>query len=295
MLTIATLIWGTALVAQSFGSDYVGPFTFNGMRFILGSLVLVPIMLINKPKKKVVSRKSTIKLIKAGSICGLLLFAVSSFQQAGLPHTTIGKAGFITSLYIIIVPLLGYFRNIKPDIKTWGFILVAVTGMYLLCIDEKLILGFGDTLILMCAIISSFHILAIDRYAPQVDCLKFSSIQFAVCGVLSFISAFIFEAPEPHAMQSAILPVLYTGILSSGVAYTLMAFGQRDVSPVAATLIYSLEAVFSVLCGWLFFNEMLSPREILGCVLMFSATLGSQIFALGKTKRKAAEALSVID
>ena len=292
MLTIATLIWGTSLVAQSIGTNLIGPFTFNAVRFLIGAFVLLPLISIKgyqKSKHQIKfgnPPKRNYPLIKGGLICGAIIFVTASLQQTGIAYTTVGKAGFITALYIIIVPVIGLFLGRRINLKTWGCILLATMGMYLLCIDEKLVLGFGDTLVLLCALSTSIHILTIDFYSSKVDCIKLSCLQFLVCGVLSLAAAFMFESPQLKSVISAGVPILYTGILSCGIAYTLQTVGQKNVSPAAACLILSLESVFSVLFGWIVLKETLNSKEAVGCALMFLATVISQIIALNKQKRK---------
>lgn len=286
MLVIATLIWGTSLVAQSIGTNLIEPFTFNGVRFLIGAFVLLPIIIIKiyqENRHQIKSERPqniNYSFIKGGLICGCILFVTASLQQTGIAYTTVGKAGFITALYIIIVPVIGLFLGKRVNWKTWGCILLATTGMYFLCVDENLVLGFGDALVLLCALSTSIHILAIDFYSSQLDCIKLSCLQFLICGILSLAIAFIFENPQLQSVINAGAPILYTGILSCGIAYTLQTLGQKSVSPVAACLILSLESVFSVLFGWMILKETLNSREAVGCVLVFLATVISQIIAL---------------
>ncbi|MCH3918619.1 MAG: DMT family transporter [Spirochaetia bacterium] len=300
MLISATLIWGTSLVAQSIGTKSVGPFTFNAVRFLIGACVLLPLILITDYQghrdkaKSSNSPKKNYSLLKGGFICGSILFVTASLQQAGIAYTTVGKAGFITSLYIIIVPILERFRGKRIDLKTWGCILLATVGMYLLCIDAKLILSFGDTLVLLCAFTTSIHILAIDFYSSKEDCIKLSCLQFSICGLLSIMAAFMFEHPELQSIMRASIPILYTGILSCGIAYTLQTSGQKELDPVAATLILSLESVFSALCGWIVLRETLNSREIVGCTLMFLATITSQTAAMHEQKHETMGNASVL-
>lgn len=280
MLMVASLIWGTAFVAQSVGMEYVGPFTFNGARFLVGAIVLTPIIWLNSRTESAVEAFGKLVdahlLLKGGFCCGLIIFVSSTLQQMGILHTTVGKAGFITSLYIVIVPLLGLFLKKKVDGIIWGCVLLAVMGMYLLCINESLTLNQGDLLILLCAIGFATHILIIDHYSPLVDGVKLSAIQFVVCSVLSTIAAFIFENPQWSMIQQAWKPILYTGVLSCGIAYTFQILGQKYVAPVIASLILSLESVFAVLAGWIILNEILTMKEIWGCVLIFIAILLAQ-------------------
>jgi len=285
MLAIATVVWGTALVAQRMGSDSVGPFTFNAVRFGIGAVVLLPLLLCKKPRAHGGSHtdgapSDSRTLLRGGLLCGGLLFLNASLQQTAIAHTTVGKAGFITSLYILIVPLLSWLRGRQLAPVTWGCVAAAAIGLYLLCMDESLTLGFGDTLVLLCAFTTSLHILAIGHFAAKADAIRLSVLQFLVCGMLSLPAALLLETITLPALRSAAVPILYTGVLSCGIAYTLQTVGQKTVSPVAAVLILSLESVFSVLSGWLVLGETLNAKEIAGCAILFAAVLLSQFAAL---------------
>ena len=277
MLTIATLIWGTSLVAQRLGSDDLGPFAFNAARFLLGSAVLLPIVIARKAHsaklRSACGQTSTRRTssVRGGMLCGLIVFATAAFQQIGIAHTTVGKAGFITSLYIVIVPLFGLLEGKRPRTRTLGCIALAVAGMYLLCMREGLAINLGDALVLTCAFTTALHIAVLDRLTPYVDCFELSCIQFLACGILSLVVALLAESPSLEAIASAGAPILYTGILSCGVAYTLQAWGQKTVEPITASLVLSMESVFSVLSGWIVLGQAISPREALGCALMFAA------------------------
>ena len=290
MLTVATLIWGTVLIAQRVGANSVGPFTFNAVRFLIVALTLLPfILLTDYHMNKFQSNKDKPKaganlLIKGGLLCGCIIFVTATLGQIGIAYTSIGKAAFITALYIIIIPVLGLFRGRHINPQIWGCIFLATFGMYLLCINGQFTLGFGDTLFMLCAFSTAIHILVIAFYSNRVDCVKLSFLQFFVCGVLSLIAAFVFERPELKEIAHASAPILYTGILSCGIAYTLQTMGQKHVSPVTASLILSLESVFSVLSGWIILGETLSLKEIWGCTLMFIAVLTSQAPVLGNQK-----------
>lgn len=279
MLVLTAFIWGTAFVAQSVGMDYLGPFTFNGVRSIIGGMALLPcIVLLNKlngaSEKTEGSKKD---LIAGGIACGFLLFAASSLQQLGIQYTTAGKAGFITAFYIVIVPVLGIFLKKKIGWKVWAAVILALLGLYFLCITEKFSVGRGDILIFICALIFSLHILVIDYFSPKVDGVKMSCIQFFVCGIVSLPFMFALETPKAGAMIEGIVPLLYAGVLSCGVAYTLQIVGQKNVNPAVASLILSLESCFSVLAGWFVLGEKLSVREYAGCVLMFAAIILAQL------------------
>ena len=281
MLVLTAFIWGTAFVAQSVGMDYLGPFTFNGVRSLIGGAALLPcIWLCQKGKGNATekpSRGARKELIAGGIACGLLLFAASSLQQIGIQYTTAGKAGFITAFYIVIVPVLGIFLHKKISGKVWGAVAIALAGLYFLCITEKFAVGKGDILIFLCALVFSIHILVIDYFSPKVDGVKMSCIQFFVCGIVSLPPMFFTETPKIGAIVEGWAPLLYAGVLSCGVAYTLQIIGQKNVNPAVASLILSLESCFSVLAGWMVLGEKLSMRESVGCVLMFGAIILAQL------------------
>ena len=281
MLVLTAFIWGTAFVAQSVGMDYLGPFTFNGVRSLIGGAALLPcIWLFQKGKGKATekpSRGARKELIAGGIACGLLLFAASSLKQIGIQYTTAGKAGFITAFYIVIVPVLGIFLHKKINGKVWGAVAIALAGLYFLCITEKFAVGKGDILIFLCALVFSIHILVIDYFSPKVDGVKMSCIQFFVCGIVSLPPMFFTETPKIVAILEGWAPLLYAGVLSCGVAYTLQIIGQKNVNPAVASLILSLESCFSVLAGWMVLGEKLSMRESVGCVLMFAAIILAQL------------------
>ena len=279
MLVLTAFIWGTAFVAQSVGMDYLGPFTFNGVRSIIGGIALLPcIAFLNKLNGAAGKTQGSKKdLITGGISCGLLLFAASSLQQMGIQYTTAGKAGFITAFYIVIVPVLGIFLKKKTGWKVWSAVVLALLGLYFLCITEKFSIGKGDILIFICALVFSVHILVIDYFSPKVDGVKMSCIQFFVCGIVSLPFMFVLETPKVGSMFAGIVPLLYAGVLSCGVAYTLQIVGQKNVNPAIASLILSLESCFSVLAGWLVLGERLSVRESAGCVLMFAAIILAQL------------------
>ena len=281
MLVLTAFIWGTAFVAQSVGMDYLGPFTFNGVRSLIGGAALLPcIWLFQKGKGKATekpSRGARKELIAGGIACGLLLFAASSLQQIGIQYTTAGKAGFITAFYIVIVPVLGIFLHKKINGKVWGAVAIALAGLYFLCITEKFAVGKGDILIFLCALVFSIHILVIDYFSPKVDGVKMSCIQFFVCGLLCAVPMLLFETPDITQLFAAWKPVLYAGIMSSGVAYTLQIVGQKGMNPTVASLILSLEAVVSVLAGFVMLNQQLTMRETVGCAFMFCAIVLAQL------------------
>lgn len=285
LLLLTAVIWGSAFVAQSAGMEYVQPFTYNGIRTVLGGLVLIPVVLLTRKLRpanqrpaphaqQAIDRSS----IRAGLICGIVLCIASNFQQYGVSMTTAGKAGFITALYIVIVPLLGIFIRKKIPKITWVCVGIAVVGFYLLCVKEGFSVSTGDLLVLCCAFFFSLHIMAIDRFtAGQVDGVLLSCVQFLTAGILSLLLMVVFDTPVWADIWNAKWTILYAGILSCGAGYTLQILGQRDTDPTVATLIMSLESVFAVLSGWLILHEQLSLKELLGCVLVFAAVILAQI------------------
>ncbi len=279
LLFLAAFIWGVAFVAQSVGMDYMGPFSFNGARFLMGSMVLLPLVIFRrkKNKEKNIAAADLKITLKGGVCCGLALGSAALLQQFGIMYTTVGKAGFITTLYIIIVPVLGIFLGKKIPGKVWTGAAVAAFGMYLLCMSERLALGKGDTLVFLCAIIFSIHILVIDYFSPKADGVELSCIQFLTAGMISSILAFIFEKPELSQFVDGIIPLAYAGIMSSGVAYTLQVVGQKDMDPTVASLILSLESVVSMLAGWVILGQSLNGRELAGCGLVFGAVILVQL------------------
>ena len=286
LLFLAAVIWGVAFVAQSVGMEYVGPFTFNAVRSIIGGMVLIPCIFLRDRLKKEddkrecspeEKKKSRRTLLIGGICCGLCLCVASNLQQIGIGYTTVGKAGFITAMYIIIVPVLGIFMKKKIGIQIWISVVMGVIGLYLLCMTESFSLSKGDAYVLLCALVFSFHILTIDHFSPLVDGVKMSCIQFLVSGVLSGIMMFLFEKPQIGGILAAWLPILYAGVMSCGVAYTLQIVGQKDMNPTVASLILSLESVVSVLAGWLILGQKLSMKELLGCVIMFGAIILAQL------------------
>lgn len=284
LLLLTSMIWGAAFVAQSVGMDYIGPFTFNAARNLIGAAVLLPCIAFLKmgsgakpePSHDTPEGKKT--LFAGGIACGVLLFAASNLQQIGMQDTTVGKAGFVTAMYIVLVPAFGVFLKKRVGMKVWGAIALAVAGLYLLCMTgDSAALQKGDLLILCCAGVFSLHILTVDHYSPKVDGVKMSCIQFFVCGVLSGICMLLFETPDISRILQAWAPILYAGVLSCGVAYTLQIVGQKGVNPAVASLILSMESVFSVIAGWLVLGQTLSGREMGGCALMFAAILLAQL------------------
>lgn len=284
MLMLTALIWGAAFVSQSVSMDYVGPFTFNAARFFIGGLVLIPCMVFLKRwnKGEVQDHNDEKKRRKDGVMggicCGAALFVASGFQQIGVAGTTVGKAGFITALYIVIVPILGIFLKKKVQASVWISVAAATAGMYLLCMTGgSLTIGRGDLSVLIGSVCFSFHILIIDHFSPKADGVFLSCVQFFTAGILALVPSVLLEHEELSSLMAAWMPILYAGVLSCGVAYTLQVVAQKDTDPVIASLILSLESVFSVIAGWLILGETLSAREMAGCVLVFCAILLAQL------------------
>ena len=284
ILLLTAAIWGVALVAQSVGMDYVGPFTFLFARSVIGGIVLLPVVAIlhrngaihtyENAEEKRRARKT---LILGGVCCGTALCFASIFQQIGLLYTTVGKSGFLTACYILIVPLLGLLFGRKCGRLVWCGVALAIVGLYFLCLTDGLSVNLGDLLTFICAILFSVHIMVIDHFSPLTDSVKMSCIQFYVCAAIAGVGMLLFEQPSLSALLAAWKPVLYAGALSSGAAYTLQIIGQKGMNPTVASLIMSLETVISVLAGWVILHQTLSGREILGCVLMFAAIILAQL------------------
>lgn len=289
MLLITSLIWGTAFVAQSEGMNYVEPFTYNAMRTLLGGVVLIPVIILfrfldkrNGKEKTSCSLKNT---VTGGICCGIVLFIASSFQQLGIAQTTAGKAGFVTALYIVIVPLIGIFLHKKMPLRMWLFIAIALAGFWLLCIKQDIGISSGDLLVFFGAIFFAVHITVIDYFNEKnTDGVLMSCIQFFTAGLLMLICMFIFEKPTIPNIVGAGGTILYAGIMSCGVAYTLQILGQKHTNPTLATMLMSLESVFAALSGWLILGEKLSIKEFFGCVLIFAAVILAQLAGTDKIK-----------
>ena len=292
-LLLTAFIWGVAFVAQSVGMDYIGPFTFNCVRSIIGGIVLIPLILF---MKKTRMGKNTLEnrekdeeeeqqtkggyqknTILGGICCGFLLAVASSFQQFGIMHTSVGKAGFITALYIVIVPVLGVFMKKKVALIVWVSSVIAIVGFYMLSISGQVSINKGDILVLICAVLFSLHILAIDYFSPKGDAVTISCIQFLTSGIICGICMLLFERPQVTDILAAYVPILYAGVMSCGIAYTLQIVAQKNMDPTVASLILSLESVFSALAGWLILGQRLSVKELMGCGLVFVAVLLAQL------------------
>ncbi len=288
MLLLTAFIWGSAFIAQSKGADLLGPFTFNAFRYSLAVVALLPVIyFLNKSSHsddKETSSTSEEKayakrnLIIGGFATGIMLFISSSLQQYAIAFTTAAKAGFITTLYVILVPIVGIFLKKKVRPIIWFCAALAVLGLYLLSISPgTFTISRGDFFVLLCAFGFTIHILIIDYFSPKTNSVKLSCLQFAVVAISSFIAMMLTETLIMSDVIDAIIPLLYTGVMSSSIGYTFQIVAQKDADPTIASLILSLESVFAAICGALILSESLSPREILGCVIMFIAIILAQL------------------
>ncbi len=293
ILLLTAIIWGTSFIAQSVGMETISPTAFIGVRCILGAGVLIPVILIiDRAKKKKGEQVQPIDktLLLGGVVCGVVLYFASVLQTAGMVYTSPGKSGFITALYMVFIPVAGVFMGKKLSPVVPVAVIIAVAGMYLLCIDSTFVINKGDVLTLICAMFFTVHILVIDRVSPEVDGVKLSCLQFLVCGVLGLVTMF-FDTPEFDFTNilACWKPICYSGFLSCGVAYTLQVVGQKYTDPTSASIIMSLESVVATLTtvvlvalGWNLTGGALTSREIMGCVLMFVAIILVQIIDIKK-------------
>ena len=281
LLLLAALIWGFAFTAQRVGMEYMGPFLFNGIRFGLGALVLGAFILTRKNREIDVhpeflhNQKRT--LARGGIIAGLMVFAGATLQQTGMIHTTAGNGGFITGLYVVFVPILGLFIRHRPSIFVWIGVLLAAAGMYFLSVTDDFHISKGDLYVLGCAFVWAFHVLYIGYVSPRVDALKLALMQYIITSILSLAIAVLFEKIVWQAIVDAMVPLLYGGIFSVGIAYTLQIVGQKKAPPAHAAIILSSEAVFAAFGGWLILHEVLSSRALLGCALMLAGMVLAQV------------------
>lgn len=280
-LLVATVIWGSAFIAQSVGMEHIGPFTFQTVRCALAVIFLIPVTAMFELKgfslRNYLKKWMQPGLWKTGIVCGAALFVAAGLQQVGLVYTTAGKAGFITAMYIVLVPLLGLFLGKKPGLTVWFGVALAVMGLYLLCCVSAAQINIGDLLILGAALAFAVQITLIDRLAMGLDGLRLNCIQSLVCAALSAVMMATTETVDLVNIASCWLPLGYAGVLSMGVAYSLQILGQRELEPTAASLIMSLESVFAAVFGWLLLKESLASREFLGCGLVFAAVILSQL------------------
>lgn len=283
LLLLTAAIWGFAFVAQRVGSQYVGAFTFNGIRFALGSISLIPLIIyFNKRKKSDSSNGGNAevnhrKSIFPGVLLGITLYTGATLQQIGIIYTTAGKAGFITGLYVVFVPIIGIFLKHKIEKNSWIGVIIAVVGLYLLSVNENLSISYGDLLEVIGAIFWAIHILTIDYFSNKMDALKLSCVQFATCSFFSLITALIFEHITVSGISQALVPILYGGFLSVGVAYTLQVVAQKNAKPSHVAIILSMESVFGAIGGALVLGESMSSRGYIGCILILGGILVSQI------------------
>jgi drug/metabolite transporter (DMT)-like permease len=284
LILLTSAIWGFAFVAQRVGMDYVGPFLFNGVRFALGSLVLLPLILKNgihgNASADNIPRTNTKTLVFGGGLLGITVFAAASLQQVGLVYTTAGNAGFITGLYVVIVPILGLFWGQHPNAGTWIGAFLAAIGLYFLSVTRDLTISYGDLLELIGAFLWAVQILIVGWLSPKTDSLKLAFIEFLACSFLSLITAFIKEEILLRGLIQATIPILYGGVLSVGVAYTLQVVAQKNAHPAHAAIIFSMESVFAAFGGWLLLDETITSRGLAGCTLMLSGMLISQLYGL---------------
>ncbi len=287
LLFLAAFIWGTSFIAQSKGVESISPIAFNGIRSMLGALVLLPVIWIldsGKKKKGMPVQKADKTLLLGGVICGIFLCLATTVQTVGMVYTSPGKAGFITALYMVFIPIVGLFMGKKPRPVILLSVVIATIGLYLMCMDAELSVNKGDGMILVCSLLFTGHILAIDYFSPKVDGVKLSCLQFFVCGLLNLISMFLLESPELTPILHCWASIGYSGIMSCGVAYTLQIVGQKYTDPTSASILMSLESVFATLStvvlvalGWSLTGGAMTLREILGCVLMFAAIILVQL------------------
>lgn len=283
LLLLTAIIWGFAFVAQRAGMEFIGPFSFNGIRFALGSVSLLPLILYQKKRGLLKTSSQDKKLTLIGGLLGgIVIYVAASLQQIGIVYTSAGSAGFITTLYVIFVPILGLFRKHTAGTKTWIGALLALAGLYFISVTDKLTFAQGDGLVFIGAIFWAVHVLVIAEFAPRTNVISLSAIQFAVCAVLSLLTALYYETITLEQISNAGLPILYAGIMSVGVAYTLQVVGQRHAPPTHAAIILSLESLFAALGGWLLLSETMTSRKMLGAALMLAGVILSQL----KNKKK---------
>jgi len=277
LLLLTAAIWGFAFVAQRVGMNYVGPFTFNSVRFALGSLTLLPFLIVTERRqpRSNLGRKTMILMC---GITGCVLFMGASLQQVGLIYTTAGKAGFITGLYVVMVPIFGLVLRQHTDVGTWIGAVSATAGLYLLSVTEQFTIKYGDLLVLIGAFFWTVHVLIIGWLSPRMNPVKIAFVQFVICSALSSIVALFTEVIVMTRIYQAALPIIYGGAFSVGIAYTLQVVAQKNAHPAHAAIILSMETVFAALGGWIILNEILSMREISGCVLMLAGMLFSQLW-----------------
>ena len=284
-LLVCAAIWGSAFVAQSVGAEYVGAFTFLAVRNWIAVVFLIPVIFVRdtilkkrgRPSVRPANRTQRRFLLMGGAACGFFLCAASAFQQVGIRYTTTAKAGFITALYVVIVPILSVFFGKSVKSRIWMCVALAVLGLYLLCMRGELSLSFGDGVVLVCAFLFACQIMTVDYFAPQVDTVRLSQTQFLVTALLSTVCMLLFEDLSTDSLIRALPSIAYAGVMSSGVAYTLQIIGQQNLNPAIASITMSLESVFAALAGWIVLGQSMTVRELAGCVLMFAAIIFAQL------------------
>ena len=284
-LLLTAAIWGFAFTAQRAGMEYIGPFTYNGIRFTLGTLSLLPLFWLTQRGVGASARSSWTKVLPYGFPAGLLLFGGSSLQQIALQFTTAGKAGFITGLYVVLVPLFGHLLGSHSDRGRWVGALLAIGGLYFLSISDEFRMASGDALVVLCAFFFAGHVLYLSYAAPRLPALPLSMVQYAVCAVGSIIVSLFAEEATLASVMAAWLPIVYGGLFSVGVAYSLQVYAQRRAHPAHAAILLSLEGLFAALGGFFLLGELLSPRNLLGCALMLAAMLAAQWGQIARASR----------
>lgn len=281
LLIVAAVIWGSAFVAQSEGMAYVGPFSFGAIRYIIGGIVLVPFAWFFSRNDE---NKDVRGTVFGGIMCGLALFAASTLQQIGIQYTTVAKSGFLTAMYIVLVPILRIVMGKRSTVRVWICVLIAAVGVYFLCAIDGFSINMGDGLTILCALMFSVHICVVDYFVQKHSGVWLACIQFIVVGIVSTPFMFIFESPAVADICNAWVAILYTAIFSSGIAYTFQILGQRDTNPVVASLIMSTESLFAALSGWVILGQEMSLRELFGSLLMICAIVFAQLPEKNKEK-----------
>lgn len=282
LLLVTATIWGVAFVAQTVGMDHVGPLTFVAARSIVAVIALVPVVLLfsrrGKQGQKPQQRCDRHTFWTGGLLCGMLLFMGMITQQIGLVYTSVGKAGFITTTYVVLVPLLGIFLGRRIGLRMWIAVLLALAGLYFLCVKQgEFSIGLGDSIVLLCAFFYTIQITCVDYYVQKIDSVQLNFMQMAVCAVLGTLVAIVFEDPVWSNLIAAAVPILYAGVCSSAMGFTFQTIAQEHVSPTIASLIMSLESCISAIAGWMILGQVLNHRELWGCILMFAAIILSQL------------------
>lgn len=277
VLFLTAAIWGFSFVAQRSGMEYVGPYTFNGIRFALGSLSLLPLYYFQRQKNKAAPLDRSRNLWISSILLGLVLFIAASLQQVGMQYTTAANGGFITSLYVVLVPIFYLFLKRKVNINIWIGAFIATLGLYLLSVKEGLEVNWGDSLVLMSAVFWAIHVMLIGHFAPKFSIIRLSIIQFATTAILSLIVAFVMESPQVNNIIAGAIPIIYGGVFSVGLAYTLQVFAQKKVPSEQAAIILSFESAFAMLGGWLILSESHGLKSLFGAALMLIGIIISQV------------------